>query len=125
MEQQEIPIVSANQRPDHDSSLKLSNLDMFRFDSNKLTWQRFWTHFDSAINFQRNLPESQKFPYLIPVIDGKAAALIEGLQHTDKGYQAAVKLLKEEFDNENVKQTNMNALTKLKELFVRLAGLHC
>lgn len=107
------PTLSENQITD--CYVKLPKLDMFRFDGNKLTWQRFWTQFESAIHLRQNLPESQKFHYLISVLDGKAAALIEGLQYSDKNYQTAVKLLKEEFGNEEqLKETHMNALIKLE-----------
>ncbi|XP_040068435.1 uncharacterized protein LOC120841582 [Ixodes scapularis] len=97
--------------------VKLPKLELVKFDGNKLMWQRFWHQFETSIHLSPGMSNGHKFNYLMTVLTEKAALAIEGLQFSERNYEQAIKLLRDNFGSEdNLIETHMNALINLDQV---------
>ena len=73
--------------------LKLSRIEVPKFNGDELKSQNFWDQFEAAVHNNDDLPKLQKFTYLCSVRSGNALQTIEGFEVTGASYQAAVHCL--------------------------------
>lgn len=57
---------------------RLPKLQLSTFDGNFTEWQSFWDNFESVIDQNEDLSDTDKFSYLKVVLSGQAACTIEG-----------------------------------------------
>ena len=76
------------------SRTKLLRLDLQKFNGDILKFSAFWDRFETAIDKNEGIPTIEKFNYLIHYLEGAAARIVDGLQITEKNYDAAKKILK-------------------------------
>ena len=76
---------------------KLPKLHIAKFSGDVTKYRTFWDSFDSAVNQNPSLSAIDKFNYLQGLLDGPAAAAIQGLTLSEANYTTALDLLKERF----------------------------
>ena len=90
---------------------KLPKLHIAKFSGDVRT---FWDSFDSAVNQNPSLSAIDKFNYLQGLLDGPAAAAIQGLTLSEANYTIALALLKERFGKtQQVISARMDQLLRL------------
>ena len=60
-------------------AVKLSKLEISKFNGNILIWQGFWDHFNSAIHTKTNILDIDKFSYLKSFLCYSASYIASGL----------------------------------------------
>lgn len=88
----------------HDSissgSSQLPRLSLPKFSGDFNQWSKFRGLFESLVNSNRSLTNTQKLHYLKTNVIGDAALLIDNISMSDENYDAAWKLLVDEYDDE-------------------------
>ena len=93
---------------------KLLKLHIAKFSGDVTKYRTFWDSFDSAVNQNPSLSAIDKFNYLQSLLDGPAAAAIQGLILSEANYTAALDLLKERFGKtQQVISAHMDQLLRL------------
>ena len=69
--------------------------------TNSLEYHDFLTKYNNVVGLRPNLSKSTKFSYLRSYLRGYALKLVQHLQVSDDNYDTALKLLSEEFLNQN------------------------
>ena len=82
-----------------------------KFDGKRENWTNFWTLFCDLVHNKLELTYSHKFSYLQQCCIDDAKELITGFVPNQQGYENAVKLLTEQFDENNLLQHQLQ--TKL------------
>lgn len=72
-----------------------------KFFGNFSEWENFKSIFESLVSSNDALSNTQKLHYLKVNLSGDAALLINNLKVSDENYEAAWKLLVDEYDNQN------------------------
>ena len=91
---------------------KLPKLHIAKFSGDVTKYRTFWDSFDSAVNQNPSLSAIDKFNYLQGLLDGPAAAAIQGLILSEPNYTTALDLLKERFGKtQQVISAHMDQLT--------------
>lgn len=80
------------------SDLKLPRMNLPIFSGNYLEWQSFFDLFESLVDANPSLKDSQKLYFLKTNLDGEAASLISHLKIEDANYQTALDKLKSRYD---------------------------
>ncbi|KAH7708826.1 gag protein [Aphelenchoides avenae] len=83
--------------PPKDSGLKLSPMELMKYDGNVLLWDEFWDFWNNTVHQSTQYGKSVKMSYLRMSLQGKAKQLLEGYRDTDDNYNTAIALLKREF----------------------------
>jgi len=78
-------------------SVKLPNIALGKFSGEHLAWPAFWDLFKASIHDRTDLSGPAKFHYLLSQLEGDAAQLLAGFDHTEQEYEQAVSLLKETY----------------------------
>ena len=73
---------------------KLPKLTLRRFKGDVTQFRTFWDTFESAVHSNPGLTKSDKFSYLVSLLEGFASRAIEGLPVTEENYASAVEILK-------------------------------
>ena len=93
---------------------KLPKLHIAKFSGDVTKFRTFWDSFDSAVNQNPSLSAIDKFNYLQGLLDGPAAAAIQGLTLSEANYTTALALLKERFGKtQQVISAHMDQLLRL------------
>ena len=93
---------------------KLPKLHIAKFAGDVTKFRTFWDSFDSAVNQNPSLSAIDKFNYLQGLLDGPAAAAIQGLTLSEANYTTALDLLKERFGKtQQVISAHMDQLLRL------------
>ena len=75
--------------------VKLSKLDVPKFDRNIINWRTFWEEFFISIHSRSGLSDTEKLVYLRHSLkDGIAKGVIEGLSRSGDYYSEAFESLK-------------------------------
>ena len=97
------------------SRTKLPRLDLQIFNGDILKFSAFWDRFETAIDKNEGIPTIEKFNYLIHYLEGAAARIVDGLQITEKNYDAAKKILKKRYGKcQMIITAHMEKLLKLR-----------
>jgi len=81
-------------------TLQLPRITLPKFSGNFAEWENFRGIFESLVDSKTSLSNTQKLHYLKASVTGEAALLINHIQIADTNYDAAWKLLNEEYDNQ-------------------------
>ena len=81
------------------SQVKLPQLNLSKFDDTVIGWSAFWDRFANAVHNRSDLAPSEKFTYLLGLLQGDSLTLVERLRTDDESYPVAVNLLKKTYDN--------------------------
>lgn len=111
-----------------ESRIKLLVVKLPTFDEQTEEWKRFSETFQSMIHSNENIPNIQKFQYLVTSLDGCAAKIIESIELTDANYAVAWELLKRRFDDPRaIKKKHIQCLFTMpkmeKESAMTIRGL--
>ena len=79
--------------------MKLSKLDIPKFDGAYSQWTSFVDLFDEAFDSNPSLSSSQKLFYLIGLLTGEAKRLLSAITTTDANYGEARTMLQERYEN--------------------------
>ncbi|KAL1444893.1 hypothetical protein MTO96_045335 [Rhipicephalus appendiculatus] len=60
----------------------LSQLELQKFDGNRIEWHQFWMQFSTAVHSNEDSSAAEKFNYLSTLVTVAAAAPISGLKAT-------------------------------------------
>ena len=105
---------AATSHPPHESTaknVKLPLLTLAKFSGDLLDWLKFWDLYRSAVHERNDLPAPVKFQYLIGQLEGEAAQLLSGFNHSEAEYAEAINLLKETYgQTHQLVQARLNAL---------------
>lgn len=82
-------------------SLQLPRISLPKFSGNFSEWENFRGLFESLVASKESLSNTQKLHYLKASVTGDAAILICHIQIADMNYDAAWKLIIEEYDNQS------------------------
>ena len=95
-------------------SVKLPKLMLPVFGGDVTEWPTFWDNYRSTIHENRALTNVDKFKYLLSCLVDEAKDTLRGFKITDSQYEAAVKLLRERYDDQEfIVHTNYEKLTSL------------
>ena len=89
--------------------VKMPPIHLPTFDGKRENWTNFWTLFKDLIDDKSELTFSHKFTYLQQCCIGEARELITGFIPDQAGYENAVKILKEQFDERHLLQHQMQS----------------
>ena len=93
---------------------KLRKLHIAKLSGEVTKFRTFWDSFNSAVNQNPALSAVDKFNYLQGLLEGPAAAAIQGLTLSEVNYLTALGLLKEYFGRtQQVISAHMDQLLKL------------
>ena len=84
------------------------------FSGDKSAFMAFWILFKEIIHERENLSFGLKFSYLRAALKGKARDLIEGFLPTEDGYNDAVKLLRDTYESEGLKDDLYDTFLNIK-----------
>lgn len=74
--------------------MRITKLELKRFDGELTAWMPFWDSFESAIHNSADLSAVDKFNYLRSLLEGTAVAAIAGLTLSSLNYTEAITILK-------------------------------
>lgn len=83
------------------NKVKLPTVRLPEFEGEAVEWDSFWDQFDSNIHSRSDLTEVDKLSYLKGQLKGNAKKLISGFPSEAVSYNAAVKLLRETYENKD------------------------
>ena len=95
-----------SQSNDSEIKAKLPKINLRPFSVDPVNFQPFFDSFKSAIDDNKKLSGVDKMNYLRSLLNGAAAAAIQGLPLTSENYEAAKVILNKRYGN---KQTIINA----------------
>ena len=96
-------------------SVKLPQLTLIKFSGEPLDWLNFWDLFRTSVHERQDLPAPVKFQYLVGQLEGEAARLIAGFNHTALEYEEAIDLIQETYGKEKILiNARLNALLDIK-----------
>ena len=96
-------------------NVKLPKLEIEPFDGDPLKFNQFFENFETSINTNDSLSQTEKFLYLRTLLKGPAQKCIEGLTVTESNYEKAVAKIKARFgDTKLLIATYVDCLMKLK-----------
>ena len=81
------------------TQVKLSKLDLKKFNGDISKWPSFWDAFESSVHNNTRLAAIDKFNYLNSLLVKSASEAISGLSITAANYDEAVTILKRRFGN--------------------------
>ena len=81
----------------HDATVILPQLSLVKFGGAPLDWLKFWELFRSSVHERQDIKAPIKFQYLVSQLEGDAANLISGFNHSAAEYAEAVDLLRETY----------------------------
>ena len=94
-----------------DIPVKLPQLSLVKFSGDSLDWLKFWELFRESVHERTDIKPAVKFQYLVGQLQGDAANLISGFNHTSAEYTEAVELLKSTYGEPRILvQGRLNAL---------------
>lgn len=82
-----------------DSDLPLARIKVPSFSGELIEWEKFRALFTSVIGDRATLTDAQKLYYLKSSVTGDAALILNRVPYSDTSFQAAWKLLTDEYDN--------------------------
>ena len=91
---------SGNRKQNKQCIIPLPELEIPIFDGKKINWREFWDIFQTTIDQNKQLSDTEKFCYLKSRVDGDAKEAISGLLLSTENYEIAKGLLKERFGND-------------------------
>ncbi|CAG9764383.1 unnamed protein product [Ceutorhynchus assimilis] len=83
-----------------ETSRKLPQIALPKFDGDLLKWHTFWDQFASNVD-SRNMSEVDKLLYLQTALEGEAKQAVEGLETTNQNYTIAIDTLKTRYGNKS------------------------
>lgn len=86
----------------HESSIKLPQIQIAKFDGSFFRWLEFRDTFKSLIHKNVQMSPIQKFYYLNSYLEGEAARVISNLEVSANNYDEAWSLLNERYDNKRL-----------------------
>ncbi|XP_011884042.1 PREDICTED: uncharacterized protein LOC105571179 [Vollenhovia emeryi] len=105
------------------SSLQLPRISLPKFFGKFTEWENFRGIFESLVASQESLSNTQKLHYLKACVTGDAAVLINHIQIADTNYDAAWKLLVEEYDDQRaIIHAHIQAFAELPIMKTESAG---
>ncbi|XP_037525634.1 uncharacterized protein LOC119402557 [Rhipicephalus sanguineus] len=102
-------------RPRREFGARLPKLELLRFDGSFTRWQPFWDMFRHSVHDNPSLSNTDRFHYLVSLLDGAAAQAVAGIQVTDSSYRDALEILKQRFGNAKlIEHKHLERLRTLK-----------
>jgi hypothetical protein len=121
LEIKEGPEVNANLEPV--ARAKLPQLSIPKFSGNLQDWVTFKDTFLSIVGDSTNIPNIQKFHYLLSAINGDAKRVIQHIPVSDQGYKVAWEILVERYENERlIINSHIDNIMKLPSLVTENAS---
>ena len=116
---------SGNRKQNKQCIIPLPELEIPIFDGNKINWREFWDIFQTTIDQNKQLSDTEKFCYLKSRVDGDAKEAISGLLLSTENYEIAKGLLKERFGNDQwIINFHLSQLINLQPALNSPKGLH-
>ena len=84
--------------------VKLSMLELQKFNGKVAEWQEFWDAFSSAVHENPELAKVDKLKYLKGLLEESARSVLTGIPTTDSSYEIAVDLLQKRFAKPTIVQ---------------------
>ena len=81
---------------------KLPQVQLPQFDGIFTDWMAFIDQFDTAVNLNTKLSNSQRLVYLKSCLSGPPEKLIKSLSPTDSNYETARNLLEQRYKNDRI-----------------------
>ena len=78
---------------EHGTKVKLPKLSLKRFNGDITQWSTFWDIFQSSIDGNSGLSNTDKFNYLKSLLEGSASEAVSGLKLTAANYAEAISIL--------------------------------
>ena len=105
-------------------TVKLPQLTLVKFSGNPLDWLKFWELFRTSVHNRTDLPAPVKFQYLTGQLEGEAAKLLAGFNHSETEYNEAVELLNKTYgQRKTLVQARLNAILDLPNPEATVASL--
>ncbi|XP_037517980.1 uncharacterized protein LOC119394747 [Rhipicephalus sanguineus] len=102
-------------RPQREFGARLPKLELLRFDGSLTRWQPFWDMFRHSVHDNPSLSNTDRFHYLVSLLDGATAQAVAGIQVTDSSYRDALEILKQRFGNTKlIEHKHLERLRTLK-----------
>ena len=93
---------------------KLPKLVLQKFKGDITNFRAFWECFESSVHKNLSLTTTDKFNYLLSLLEGNALHAVKGLAVTEDNYQAAIDILQERFGRtQQIISAHMDELLKL------------
>ena len=73
-----------------ESKIKLSKLELCKFNGDIIEWKGFWDQFKSAVHENERISPIEKFSYLRSILEEKAFSVISGLTLSYDNYNQAI-----------------------------------
>ena len=89
--------------------IKMPTISLPKFSGKREEWTNFWTLFTDLVHNKPELTFSHKFSYLQQSCVDEARELITGFIPNEQGYQNAIKLLNEQFDETHLLQHQLQS----------------
>ena len=94
--------------------VNLPQLTLVKFSGDPLDWLKFWELFRSSVHERTDIQAPVKFQYLTGQLEGDAARLLSGFNHSEAEYYEAIELLKNTYGQPRILvQARLNALLDL------------
>ena len=104
--------------PARESMIRLTKINVPKFNGDITNWPTFWEQFDVAINSKPKLTNSEKLAYLRQAVkDGPAKNTIEGLTGSGDNYPEAIACLRSRYDKPRLlHQAHVRAIVEFPSL---------
>eukprot|EP00112_Aurelia_sp_Birch-Aquarium-sp1_P012191 Seg2562.3 transcript_id=Seg2562.3/GoldUCD/mRNA.D3Y31 product="hypothetical protein" protein_id=Seg2562.3/GoldUCD/D3Y31 len=98
--------------------VKLPKLELRKFSGKMAMWPEFWDGLRSAVHDDKQLAKVDQFKYLRIYLEEPARSMVAGFPLTDADYDAAIKMLKDQFAKPSViKRVHINDLALLPPVY--------
>ena len=109
--------VSSNPQNNNHIDVKLSKIEIPKFNGKPIEWQSFGDQFSAAVDSKTNIPDIVKFSYFKGVLSKDVQESIRALLITIENYSIALKILRECYANKQVLISSfMESFVKLKPM---------
>ena len=93
---------------------KLPKLDLQKCNGDILKFNAFLNRFETAVDYNEDIPKIEKFNYLYHYLEGAAARIVDGMQIIEDNYDEAKEKLRKRFGIYRLINTvHMNEIMKL------------
>ena len=86
----------------HENKVKLSRLELSKFNGSIIEWKGFWDQFKSTVHENNNISVIEKFNYLRTLLEDSALSAISGLILSAENYGQALEILQARYGNDQV-----------------------
>ena len=96
-----------NQAPDVAPKIALPNIQLPEFSGNISEWPSFWDKFNGLIHQRTDIPNINKFSYLLGQLKSNALSLVSSLEVIETNYEVALGILKTNYEDKDLFTDNL------------------